>query len=159
MNSSHMVAEKSFWYHTIKPAASWGVTSTQLHVLWIAVESLLDTENRLACIVLAERSRHPLAKSLCSVSSLSTTVYTTVRPIHILNTPAAYPKCHYQKHNCYLSYNRSACFGCPSWLFIILYFLDQTPQLLSILLLVLSGYNSRVAFIFLESPETSMTAG
>ena len=39
------------------------------------------------------------------------------------------------------------------------YFFDQTPRLLFISLLVLCGYYSRAAFIFLESLETSMTAG
>ena len=37
----------------------------------------------------------------------------------------------------------------------VLYFFDQTPQLLFISLLVLCGYYSRAAFISLESPETS----
>ena len=37
----------------------------------------------------------------------------------------------------------------------VLYFFNQTPQLLCISLLVLCGYYSRVAFISLESPETS----
>ena len=39
------------------------------------------------------------------------------------------------------------------------YFFDQTLLLLFISLLVLCGYYSRAAFISLESPETSTTAG
>ena len=39
------------------------------------------------------------------------------------------------------------------------YFFDQMPRLLFISLLVLCSYYSRAAFISLESPETSTTAG